>query len=179
MTIKRELLKHFVESVKDDSETVMAERLIDLARPQDHPLHKEFTWNDRKAAEERRLEQARKLIQRAGVVIVVSNRVFQGPGYVKDPTVPHQQPGYRAVEALARVRHNCVASLEAEISAIAALVWRGRMLALQYATARKEPDLVELFEENLAEVVAKGPINQPEPVVRPHTKRAKARGARA
>lgn len=40
-----------------------AQNLVDVSRPEDAPLHDEFTWNNDVAAELWRTEQARKIIQ--------------------------------------------------------------------------------------------------------------------
>ena len=40
-----------------------AERLVDVSRPEDAPLHKEFEWDDSKAAELYRHSQGRTLIR--------------------------------------------------------------------------------------------------------------------
>lgn len=40
-----------------------AERLVDVSRPEDAPLHKEFEWDDNKAAELYRRSQGRALIR--------------------------------------------------------------------------------------------------------------------
>lgn len=53
--------------------------VVDIARPQEAPLHPEFEWNNRTAAEEWRKWQARKLIQ----AIVVS--------YIETPKIPQSR----------------------------------------------------------------------------------------
>lgn len=46
-----------------ESGGLTAERVVDLARPADHPLHVRFEWDDSIAAEMYRREQARELIR--------------------------------------------------------------------------------------------------------------------
>ena len=46
-----------------------AERVLSAARPQSHPLHPAFEWDDAVAAEEHRLGQARHLIRSVRVVM--------------------------------------------------------------------------------------------------------------
>jgi hypothetical protein len=47
-------------------------QLVEAARDPSSVLHRHFTWDDRKAADERRLSQARQLIRRYEVTIVTS-----------------------------------------------------------------------------------------------------------
>lgn len=44
------------------------QNLVDVSRPEEAPLHKEFEWNDTIAAEEYRKEQARCLIRHLTIV---------------------------------------------------------------------------------------------------------------
>lgn len=46
-----------------ENEGLTAENLVNASRPEDAPLHKEFEWNDEKAAELFRQEQARYMIR--------------------------------------------------------------------------------------------------------------------
>jgi hypothetical protein len=46
-----------------------AERLVDVSRPEDAPLHRAFEWNDAIAAEKYRVEQARYIIRSLVVVV--------------------------------------------------------------------------------------------------------------
>jgi tRNA A37 N6-isopentenylltransferase MiaA len=56
-----------VEASKEDG-NISLERLVEQAKPKDAPLHKEFTWNDSKAAEKWRLNEARYLVKAIEVV---------------------------------------------------------------------------------------------------------------
>lgn len=46
-----------------------AKRLLDASRPADAPLHDEFEWNDSKAAENYREQQARHIINSLTIVV--------------------------------------------------------------------------------------------------------------
>lgn len=52
-----------------------AERTVEAAKPKDAPLHPAFEWNDRVAATEFRLQQARLLIR---AVVIVPDRESEG-----------------------------------------------------------------------------------------------------
>lgn len=45
-----------------ETNSLTAENLVDISRPEDAPLHKYFQWDDRIAAEEYRKDQARHLM---------------------------------------------------------------------------------------------------------------------
>lgn len=50
-------------------DNVTPEAVLELARPEDSPLHSMFEWDDTKAAEAYRLGQARKIIQQVAIVV--------------------------------------------------------------------------------------------------------------
>ncbi len=51
--------------------------LVDEARPIDSPLHYEFEWDDSRAAEEYRINQARDLIRRVKITVVSEQRTVK------------------------------------------------------------------------------------------------------
>ena len=65
--------------------------LVDASRPKDAPLHSEFEWDDTKAAEKYREEQARMIIVNLAVVI---EKEDEEPETVR--AWYSLQPGYRA-----------------------------------------------------------------------------------
>lgn len=72
------------------------------ARPEDHPLHPYFEWDDREAAESHRVQQARELIHRVRVSVVVEEVTYTGPAYVRDPEpVDVNVSGYRDLATIA------------------------------------------------------------------------------
>ncbi len=56
-----------------EEEGAAAVALVEKARPTNSPIHDAFTWDDTKAAQERRLEQARYLIGSIVKVTMTSN----------------------------------------------------------------------------------------------------------
>lgn len=60
---------------------LLPEKVVDAARNPKSPLHDQFTWDDTKAAEEYRLWQARQLVARVRLEIVVNkdNKVIMVP----------------------------------------------------------------------------------------------------
>lgn len=56
--LRSELLK-----VRQEHGVLNAKNVVDTARPEDHPLHSRFEWNDSAAGERWRLHQAGELIR--------------------------------------------------------------------------------------------------------------------
>ncbi|HTI78936.1 MAG TPA: hypothetical protein VL614_00645 [Acetobacteraceae bacterium] len=81
--------------------------VVAAAKSPRSPLHRHFTWDDRKAAASWRLDEARTLIASYEYVLTVSPFVVKAPMFVRDPTMAPLQ-GYistarlRTDEQLAR-----------------------------------------------------------------------------
>lgn len=103
--------------------------VVDAARVKSHPLHGEFDWNDKSAAEAHRLEQAGELIRSITLVIVTEERRLESVAYVRAPTAGHREAGYTTVELLRGQPAASWAALEAEVDRIEALLVRGRSIA--------------------------------------------------
>ncbi len=79
---------------------IAAADLIDAAREPDHPCHNDFTWDDAKAANERRHDQAREVIRRFHFCVEVEDF-----GQVKVPTyLPVVVGDDRRFRSTARIR---------------------------------------------------------------------------
>lgn len=80
--------------------------VVEDARPEDSPLHGAFEWDDGKAAEQYRLEQAQHLIRSFKVEIESENgEAVKVPVFVNlstDRTGPTAENPYRLVEAVAK-----------------------------------------------------------------------------
>jgi len=63
-------------------------------------LHKQFTWDEGKAAQAYWIEQARTLIRRVRVEVVVEEKSYSIPAYIRDPGVDPSLQGYISVEVL-------------------------------------------------------------------------------
>lgn len=78
------------------SGTLTAKNLVDVSRPADAPLHKEFVWDDSKAAELYREEQARYVIS-AVCITAINESGEQSPptrAYVVVPPEPEEDDGH-------------------------------------------------------------------------------------
>lgn len=86
----QERLQHL--HARDGSLTPSA--VVEDARDPESPLHSEFVWDDKKAAEKQRLDAARRLIRSIKVFVSVEEHVLESPCYVHDP----RELGQRYVE---------------------------------------------------------------------------------
>ena len=68
-------------TVLADGKAVSAKRILDDARPQDSPLHRFFEWDNAKAAEAYRLNQARQLARSITVTIIRDRREEQSRAF--------------------------------------------------------------------------------------------------
>lgn len=67
-----------IRRLYDDNGGLTAPMVVESARPKDAPLHGYFEWDDKAAAEEFRLEQARSMIRRVRFVVEDSAGVPAG-----------------------------------------------------------------------------------------------------
>ena len=74
--------------------------VVAAARDKTSPLHAHFTWDIRKAAKERWLDQARALIKLVRVEITTTEHSYHIPKYIRDPEMPSDKQGYVSFERL-------------------------------------------------------------------------------
>lgn len=80
-------LRDQLEEVRSEYGRLTPAALVDAARPEDHPLHTRFEWDDAVAGERYRLDQAREIIR--------SYRIK----YADTPTKPKTIRGYVSVRS--------------------------------------------------------------------------------
>lgn len=102
------------------------EALVNAARSPHHPMHNDFIWNDKVAAEKYRLGQARGFI--AEVRVVHTTIGITSVAYVRDPAASPEQ-GYVHITTLRTEQENAQLALAAEITRIKAALERAREIA--------------------------------------------------
>lgn len=131
-----------IAALEDRRGRLTAEQVVEEARPPSSPIHGCFEWDDSKAAESWRIEQARDLIKRVKIVIEVEEKKVRVVAYVRDADKEATEPGYRA---LMRVeKRGARAILAEELERIVELLDR----AAKIAQARKE-DLPRLIVDRI------------------------------
>lgn len=86
-------------TARDPEHVLRPQAVVDAARAPGHPLHPYFTWDNPRAAEQYRLDQARRLIQHVYVVNVEAMQPGPIPVYVSlMEDRAHPGGGYRRLE---------------------------------------------------------------------------------
>lgn len=75
-----DVIKEF-EKIQQNYGSLKTQFVVDTAKPEKSILHSFFEWNDSKAAELYRLQQARCLINNIEVVIISDSEIFNVPVY--------------------------------------------------------------------------------------------------
>jgi hypothetical protein len=86
--------KYLTQVAKKNGGMLMVDQVIELARDENNILHKHFTWDDSKAADAFRKQEARALIQRCRIKLVEHDPV-EVRAFVSLPTDRENGGGYR------------------------------------------------------------------------------------
>lgn len=93
--VKAEDIGQVIEQLIVERGEARPEAVVDLARNPDNPLHPCFEWDDTKAAEAHRIDQARYVLR--AVVIV---RDSASDTTIRAFVSPEREGGYRTIEAV-------------------------------------------------------------------------------
>lgn len=102
--------------------------VADAADP-NSPLHDAFEWDDSKAAQAYRIEQARVLIRSVEVTIRTDVTILRAPFYVRDPQAGDNEQGYVPVASLRTQKDLAREVAVAEFSRAAHYLRRARAVA--------------------------------------------------
>lgn len=119
------------------------EELVRAASHPKHPLHKEFIWDDKRAAHLQRLDTARTIIVSVRVQFRTETATIQSVAYVRDPDASSRQQGYISVERLRDSTQSSREALTAEAQRVQSMLERARELA---AALEMEDELDLLIE---------------------------------
>lgn len=108
------------------------EIVVDAARQEDSPLHTAFEWDNKEAAHQYRIEQARRLIRSVKVVVTVEDRAVKIPMFVRDSTREPHVPGYVRTQEAALEEDRARAILLAEILRIRGLLVRCKAISMVF-----------------------------------------------
>jgi hypothetical protein len=118
-----------IKELEDKYGRTSAELLVKAARDKNHPLHKDFTWDDKKAAHKHRLDVAREIISSVRIIITRKNVKISCVGYVRDPALPTNQQGYVSTTQLCTEREHAEEAVLAEVSRAQSYLERAKELA--------------------------------------------------
>jgi hypothetical protein len=117
-----------VKFLENERGQITAALVLADARRDDSPLHGLFDWEDPRAAEKFRLDQARLVIREVQIRITTTTTSVAAPFYVRDPEAP--RAGYVSVFALQRNAAAARESLLQELTRVAGNLTRAKSLAL-------------------------------------------------
>jgi hypothetical protein len=143
MTTNSEVIRAALEDIARESDgRLTAEAVVKAAADADHPLHSQFEWDDKVAAHDRRIDQARALIRGVRVTISTDKRVVSTVWYVRDPSADAKEQGYVSLARLRTDEDLARAAIVDEFSRAASLLQRARDLA---AVLEMETEVDELI----------------------------------
>jgi hypothetical protein len=128
------------------------QEVVDEARPPNSVLHSFFTWNTRKAAQERLLDQARTLIASVRLEVITTKYTLKAPAYIRDPVQPAKEAGYVSTGTLRtdvdRARDACVQEFRLVVAALRRAQAVAAVLGLSGQVETIQAD-VSLFLEHI------------------------------
>ena len=80
--VKAEIAGKALEKIRKANGGLEPAHIVEAARPEQHPLHKAFTWDDSIAAESYRRQQARLLVRALVVIRMDGDSTNEEPVYV-------------------------------------------------------------------------------------------------
>jgi hypothetical protein len=104
--------------------------LVTDARDPQSPLHTLFEWDNERAAEEYRLNQAREVIRAVEYRIVRNDVLITAPRYISDPSIPGNHPGYVNIESLAQDDAMAVLAVQTELNRALGVLKRAERIAV-------------------------------------------------
>lgn len=119
------------------------------ARHDGSPLHAHFEWDDNKAAQAWRLEQARTLIRSVMLVVTTETSTLSVVAYVRHPDMASDEQGYTSTARIRTDKDRAHEVLTDEFSRAAAALRRARELAIVFGL-QKDVDIVARKVEKLA-----------------------------
>lgn len=122
---------------------ITPQQIVDAARNEDSPLHRFFEWDDDKAAEQYRLDQARTLLRSCQVEVTVSDRKVQVPYYVRDPEADTMDQGYVESGRLKTQEDLSREVLLTEFQRAGSQLARARRLAAYFGAVEEVDSLIE------------------------------------
>lgn len=119
-----------LDTIEQRHGTLTPAAVVQEASKISHPLHSHFEWDDRKAAHQHRLNQARALIRSVRVVIKSETTRLTHASYIHDPSLPPGKAGYAKVLRIKTEQDLAMEALESEIDRAAGALNRAYSIAV-------------------------------------------------
>jgi hypothetical protein len=89
-----------ISRIYNENGSITPDLVIKAAENPNNVLHHLFEWDDSKAGNAYRVDQARQIITSVKINIVTESRTISAVSYVRDPRLPNDQQGYISVAKL-------------------------------------------------------------------------------
>lgn len=122
---------------------ITPEQIVDAARDESSPLHQYFEWDNRIAAEQYRLMQARTLLRSCQVDVKIEDHKVRIPFYIRDPEAGKMAQGYIETERLTTQADLKRDALLTEFARAGAQLARARRLAAYFDSTEEVDALIE------------------------------------
>lgn len=126
--------------------------VVNDAKSAKSPLHRYFEWDDKKAADRYRLEQARELIRSVKVHIEVRDETIAVPKYVHTPGSRNQ--GYVEVAAIRSDVDRARETLAKEMDRVVSALRRAEAVASALGLQGEVKELSDKVDQVLAKLAA-------------------------
>ena len=120
----REYVEQFLRQAEEEGR-LTPEYLVEQARDPSHILHEEFTWEDREAAHQHRMMQARQIIRGVRYKVTIREVVLRPRAYVHDPDLPADEQGYISVARISGDSERAQRAFEREVERVRSAALRG------------------------------------------------------
>lgn len=144
--MRREIVAAIAALENNDGQ-ISPVQIVNAARDPSSVLHDEFEWNDSLAAANFRLDQARALLRRVEVHIIVHRREIAVPVYVRDPAMISGVQGYRSIVKIKTESDMAQEAVEREVAAVLSRLARLKNVAEALGLAGAVDELIDrVFE---------------------------------
>ena len=89
-----------ISRIYNENGGITPEMVIKAAKDPNNVLHHLFEWDNSKAGNAHRVDQARQIITSVKINIVTESRTISAVSYVRDPRLSNDQQGYVSVAKL-------------------------------------------------------------------------------
>jgi hypothetical protein len=126
----REAIRERLQQIADVNGGLLTpEAVVSDARKKTSPLHGQFTWNQKDAAYQYWIAQARTLMARVKVEITHKETIFKAPYWLHDAELEDGEQGYRSTIEIRSDKDKAVAVVFQEISRAAGAIRRAQAVA--------------------------------------------------
>lgn len=129
MSLSNEQKRQILDDIQRRRGALRPRDVVEEARDPSHPLHDHFEWDDARAGQMYREQQARELLQTVYVRLRQGEVQLTVPNYVRDPRAPATEQGYVSVVKIRTERELAADAIRAEFERARSAMRRARDLA--------------------------------------------------